>query len=261
MKSEEINKLKTEGFVILKDLVPEKWISKLTYELENSFSKHKKTQIDNNSDIYTDGVALHIIMDSDVYIDFLRFLIEVGLVESLAKNFFGANCILNSLSGLNNLPNQPNFSATIHRDLRFYTHGLPVMANCLLMIDDFTYENGGTYLLPFSHKEESKPSEEYFFKNAIQVTGKKGDLLIFDSNIWHCSAPNKTNVGRRAIPLTVSRSFLKPLLDYPRALGYNRMDEFEYSLQQFLGYHSRVPASIDEWYQSYEKRFYKKNQD
>jgi hypothetical protein len=28
-----------------------------------------------------------------------------------------------------------------------------------------------------------------------------------------------------------------------------------------LGYHSRVPASLDEWYQPEDKRFYKKNQD
>jgi hypothetical protein len=32
-------------------------------------------------------------------------------------------------------------------------------------------------------------------------------------------------------------------------------------MQQFLGYHSRVPASLNEWYQPEDKRYYKKNQD
>ena len=86
-------------------------------------------------------------------------------------------------------------------------------------------------------------------------------MLIFNSNVWHSSAPNKTQKDRRAIPITVSRSFMKQLLDYPRAIGYNKIDEFNLSLQQLLGYHSRVPASLDEWYQPEDKRFYKKNQD
>ena len=127
--------------------------------------------------------------------------------------------------------------------------------------NNFTIENGGTYLLPYSHLEEKKPTENDFFNNAIQATGVSGDLLVFNSNVWHASAPNKTQGDRRAIPITVSRSFMKQLLDYPRAIGYEKMDSFSFEMQQLLGYHSRVPASLDEWYQPEAKRFYKKNQD
>ena len=78
---------------------------------------------------------------------------------------------------------------------------------------------------------------------------------------WHSSAPNKTQEDRKAIPFTISKSFMKQLLDYPRAIGYDKMDLFSSEMQQLLGYHSRVPASLDEWYQPEENRFYKKNQD
>lgn len=54
---------------------------------------------------------------------------------------------------------------------------------------------------------------------------------------------------------------MKQLLDYPRALGYNEINKFNPKLQQLLGYYSRVPSSLNEWYQPEEKRFYKKNQD
>jgi hypothetical protein len=54
---------------------------------------------------------------------------------------------------------------------------------------------------------------------------------------------------------------MKQLLDYPRALGYDKMDLFTYEMQRFLGYHSRVPSSLNEWYQPEENRFYKKYQD
>ena len=261
MTEQDVLNLKNQGYIILRNKVPQEWINKLSIGINNAFVEHRKTQIQNNNDITIGGVALHALLSDTIFIDFLDFLIKENFIKDLEDNYFKSNCILNSLSALNNLPNQPNFSANIHRDLRFYSHNLPTMVNCLLMVDDFTHENGGTFLLPYSHLKKEKPTDKEFYKNAIQAVGKSGDLIVFDSNIWHSSSPNTTNLGRRGIPITISRSFMKQLLDYPRALGYDKMNEFNSKLQQLLGYHSRVPSSLDEWYQPEENRFYKKNQD
>lgn len=261
MNNQEISLLKNRGYVILRNKVSSEWIDRLCDAVDESFIQHREIQQSNNNEIKSDGVALHVLLNNSLFVDFLQYLIDIDLIQELKTSYFAANCILNSMSALNNLPNQSNFSAQIHRDLRFYSESLPVMVNCLLFLDDFTTENGGTYLLPYSHLTKERPSDEFFFENAIQATGKKGDLLIFDSNVWHASAENKTNEGRRGLPITISRSFMKQLLDYPRAIGYNKIDTFSTELQQFLGYHSRVPSSLNEWYQPEEKRFYKKNQD
>lgn len=261
MTIQQIQELKEQGYTILKNQVEKKWLEKLNNAVNKAFIEHRNIQIKNNNDIVTEGVALHVLLSNSIFIDFLKVLLDNGFIKSLQDNFFHSNCILNSLSALNNLPNQPNFSAVVHRDLRFYSGEFPIMLNCLVMLDDFTIENGGTYLLPKSHLEERKPSDEEFFSKAIQAVGTKGDILIFNANIWHASAPNKTQNDRKALPFTISRSFMKQLLDYPRAIGYDKIDSFTNEMQQFLGYHSRVPASLKEWYQPENKRFYKKNQD
>jgi ectoine hydroxylase-related dioxygenase (phytanoyl-CoA dioxygenase family) len=261
MKAENIIELKKQGYTIIRNLVEEDLLDLLRNALDEAFIEHRQTQLSNNNDIKTNGVALHVLLSNPIFIDFLEELEKKNFFTFLSETFFNSKCIINSFSGLNNLPNQPNFSAVVHRDLRFYSGDVPIMLNCLLMVDDFTIENGGTYLLPYSHLKEEKPSDEEFFKNAIQAVGKKGDMIIFNANVWHSSAPNTTQDNRRAIPITVSKSFMKQLLDYPRAIGYDRMDDFSLKLQQLLGYHSRVPASLDEWYQPEDKRFYKKNQD
>ena len=261
MTSQQLNELQREGFTIIPKQIHPDWISTLSKEVDKAFIHHRRIQLENKNDIVTEGVALHALLSSDVFIDFLYTLIDSGFIKSLQESFFHSNCILNSLSALNNLPNQPNFSAIVHRDLRFYSGDFPVMLNCLVMVDDFSVENGGTYLLPKSHLEERKPTNEEFFANAIQAVGKAGDILVFNANVWHASAPNKTQTGRKAIPFTISRSFMKQLLDYPRAIGYERMESFTEEMQQLLGYHSRVPASLNEWYQPEGNRFYKKNQD
>lgn len=261
MKAENIIELKKQGYTIIRNLVEEDLLDLLRNALDEAFIEHRQTQLSNNNDIKTNGVALHVLLSNPIFIDFLEELEKKNFFTFLSETFFNSKCIINSFSGLNNLPNQPNFSAVVHRDLRFYSGDVPIMINCLLMVDDFTIENGGTYLLPYSHLKEEKPSDEEFFKNAIQAVGKKGDMIIFNANVWHSSAPNTTQDDRRAIPITVSKSFMKQLLDYPRAIGYDKMDDFSLELQQLLGYHSRVPASLDEWYQPEDKRFYKKNQD
>lgn len=261
MTNEEINELKTKGYTILRNRVSSDWLDKLSKAIDKSFIKHREIQIKNNNDIKTDGVAIHVMLNDFIFIDFLKYLQNVGFIKELQDNYFDSKCILNSFSALDNLPNQPNFSAIVHRDLRFYSGDFPIMINCLIMVDDFTVENGGTYLLAKSHLEKRKPSDEEFFAKADQAIGKRGDILIFNANVWHSSAPNKTQKHRRAIPITISKSFMKQLLDYPRAIGYDKMDNFDYEFQQLLGYHSRVPASLDEWYQPEESRYYKKNQD
>jgi len=260
MNKEKFQELKENGYTIIRNQVDKKWLDLLSNEINKSFLEHRNIQLRNNNDIKCDGIALHVLLSSPIFIDFLQTLLENGFIQSLQDNFFHSKCILNSFSALNNL-SKPNFSAIVHRDLRFYSGDFNIMLNCLIMIDDFTTENGGTYLLTGSHLDERKPTDEEFFNNAIQATGKKGDVVIFNSNLWHSSAPNKTKYDRRAIPLTISKSFMKQLLYYPRDIGYDKMNSFTTEMQQFLGYHSRVPASLEEWYQPEENRFYKKNQD
>lgn len=261
MTQEQSQQLKKQGYTIIRSMLPDTWYKDISSAMDRSFANHRSIQIENKNDIATDGVALHAVLNDPIFLGVIYYLIETGFIKSLEEEFFKSKAILNSFSALNNLPNQPNFSANIHRDLRFYSGEFPMMLNCLIMVDDFTIENGGTYLLPGSHLEERRPSDDEFFSKAIQAVGKRGDILVFNANVWHCSAPNKTQSDRKALPFTISKSFMKQLLDYPRAFGYEKMHTFTEEMQQFLGYYSRVPASLDEWYQPEDKRLYKKNQD
>lgn len=261
MNNTQIKQLEEEGYVILQSIIPNDLLIILRERIDICLEIHKSMQIQANMDNSLQGTALHALVNDSIFIKLIEHLEEVNIIQSINENFFKSKCIINSLSVLDNLPGTPNFSANIHRDLRFYSGNFPIMLNCLIMVDNFTMENGGTYLLPKSHLKEEKPTDKEFFDKAIQATGKSGDLLIFNANVWHASAPNKTQDRRRGIPITLSKSFMKQLLDYPRAIGYDKIDTFSESVQQLLGYHSRTPASLDEWYQPESTRMYRKNQD
>jgi len=262
MTSLASKQLKEEGYTILHNYIDKDWIDSLKPTIDISFHHHRKIQISNGNDIATDGVALHALVDNRIYIDFLEYLLVDALLGPfLEHQYFHSKFILNSFSALNNLPSQPNFSSIVHRDLRFYTGEIPIMINVLVMIDDFTEANGPTLLLPKSHLSEKKPSNEDFYNHCVKAIGKAGSVLLFNSNVWHASSFNGSSEGRRAIPITFTKSLIKQLLDYPRAIGYHQMNVFSEYMQQILGYHSRVPANLNDWYQPADKRLYRKNQD
>jgi ectoine hydroxylase-related dioxygenase (phytanoyl-CoA dioxygenase family) len=246
------------GYYVYRDKVGANWLEFLRASVEKAFREHKRIQEKNNSEVTAGGVALHAIVTVPELVDFLGELKNLGILKDIEENYFESKFILNSFSALNNLPDESTFSAEIHRDIRFHSGKCNLMLNCLVMLDDFTEQNGATWILPSSHLRKEKPGPEEFFKNAIQATGRAGDVLVFNSNMFHCSGKNTTDKGRRGLPIVFSKSALKQLLDYPRAFG---AQEFSPEIKQLLGYESRVPSSLDEWYQPKENRFYKPNQD
>ncbi len=178
MTQENFIELNEQGYTIVRNLVDKDWLNLLKKSVDEAFIEHRKTQLNNSNDIKTEGVALHVLLSNPIFIDFLEDLQNKGFFNFLSESFFKSNCIINSFSALDNLPNQPNFSAIVHRDLRFYSGDFPIMLNCLLMVDDFTIENGGTYLLPYSHLEERKPSDEEPLYT-IEQWREKGGVTTF----------------------------------------------------------------------------------
>lgn len=255
-----INKdhLYDKGYCLIQKLISNEWLSKFHKVLPKIFTSHREIQIANKSDVKVGGLAFHAVLSDPVFTEFLNWLLETGFISAIQDAYFKGEPILNSFSALDNLPGLVSFASKPHRDVRCYTSEMSVMLNMLIMLDDFTEQNGSTLLLAESHKEEQRPTDEFFFKNATKIIGKKGDVLLFNSNMWHAAGLNTTNENRKALALTFTEPLIKQLLDYPRAFGSDT--SFNERLKRLLGYSARVPASLEEWYQPQEKRLYKKQQ-
>ena len=212
--------LETEGYTILRNWVNDEWLNKFKERLPKLFKEHSEIRKENNNGIVSDGVAMNVLASDDLFIEFLQVMLDRGLIKDLEDNYFKRDCILNSFTALNNVPSESKmFHKKVHRDISGYSGATPILLNMLIMVHDFTIENGGTLILPKSHLKEEEPSEEYWKENSINMTGKAGDLIIWNSNVYHASGINKTQNDRIAIPITLSVPYYKQLLDYPRAIG------------------------------------------
>lgn len=186
-------------------------------------------------------------------------LIDNDVVEYVVTEAFQGPAIINTM-GLSEVTNQGVYTQKIHRDVRTNTGDFRLYLNTLVMLDDSTEENGATWIMPKSQNCDTAPAEGLFFQESKRATGKKGDLLVFDCNLWHCAGRNNTPLPRRIITAFFSRPFIKQQIDIPRLYGEGFDECLTPRVSQFMGYNSRVPTSLGEFYQKSENRFYQSNQ-
>lgn len=256
-----LKEINEKGFTIMRSFFTEAYCIKINESIDKAYNICREVQIRNEISDVTDGTLHHLILTGEsIFLNLLEKLSEPPIFDFLF-NFFQGNYILNTYGAVKNLKSKPSYVANIHRDIRFYTGEFPLMIQLLIILDDFTEENGATYLLPGSHKSPEKPSDNFFYENSERALGKRGDIIFFNSNLWHCAGINKTDQERRGITIAFTKPFMKQQLDYSRALGYENVENMNDKLKQILGFRARIPSSLDEWYQKTENRFYKPDQD
>lgn len=152
------------------------------------------------------------------------------------------------------------FQMSFHRDFPRQLGGYVASINCLLCVDEFTAENGGTLVVPGTHQCEERPSDAYLERNAIPVVAPAGSLIVFDSTLWHAAGVNVSGRDRLGINHQFTRSFVKQQIDYVRALGDAAVQTLPERTQQLLGWYTRLVTSLDEYYVAPEDRLYRGGQ-
>ena len=81
-----------------------------------------------------------------------------------------------------------------------WTPNIAMSAQVLWLLDDFTKDNGGTYIVKGSHKFQSIPNAENMTGlNVDIVQYTKGSVVISHGAWWHSQGCNTTNNSRTAL--------------------------------------------------------------
>lgn len=247
--------IETLGLSVFPGVVPAELLARLRLDIPKREKACRLARLANGLDAGMEGVAHHVVGGDDSLSAFLNAL----YLREYIGAYFGGPYILNSYGAFNNIPSTTySHGQNFHRDVRTYSGSFRLMLNMLVMVDDFTVENGATRFVAGTHRRPDRPSDDFLDSHAVHATGSAGTIILFDSNLWHSAAPNRTQGQRMVLTLTFTRPFFKQQMDYPRLLGEDYPPNEE--VRQLLGYNARVPASYDEWYQPPERRMYKPGQ-
>jgi ectoine hydroxylase-related dioxygenase (phytanoyl-CoA dioxygenase family) len=206
--------------------------------------------------------VLRLMMRFDPF--FFRFL-EIPDVLAVVDETLSPTAILHLQNGFI-LPSfassdQPRvFQNSYHQDFPRVLNGYVASINVLFAIDEFTRDNGATWIVPGTQHTPEPPSAGTIEASAIPLECSAGSMIVFDSTLWHAAGSNTSGRDRLAINHQFTRSWIKQQIDYVRALGNEAVEARPPRTQQLLGWFTRVVTSLDEYYQPPERRLYRKAQ-
>jgi len=244
-------KLQQNGYCKFENVIQKELLDKLRDQIDEGIEVDRKNNQSRGNYSY---VAQN---KGQAFVD----LLELSPLQKYIDDVISPTCILHSYNTISLKKDVSNkIQNAIHRDSpRFCTPYL-LSVQILYMIDDFTKQNGATYILKGSHLSEERPSEDYFYKNAIQLEGKAGDAVIFDSMLWHAGGTNNTDNARRGITKVFTRSFMKQQIDYTKITKKEIIEKLSERGLRLLGFNVRVPESLEQFLLPQEQRLYKPNQ-
>jgi ectoine hydroxylase-related dioxygenase (phytanoyl-CoA dioxygenase family) len=164
--------------------------------------------------------------------EIFRRLPTTPAVLEYVRALLGKDVLLSSMSG--NI--QEHGSMGMHAD-QAYVGAVPfVVATAVVwMLTDFTEENGGTLVIPGSHRWTGF-SEMKLSTQPRVATGPAGTLLLLDGRTWHDTGINKTGRPRPALITYYVKPFLRQEENYALSLCPQVMQRCSRELLSLLGF-------------------------
>ena len=191
------------------------------------------------------GIRLPLAID-EKFIDLATNPRVLDLVQKLIRNKF----ILNQQNGIINPPDETYNQGLWHRDLPYqhFVSSKPLAINALYCVDDFTIENGATFVLPGSHAREEYPSDSFVESKAKQIASPAGSFIVIHCMLFHRGGANRTSSRRRAVNHVYTTAFIKQQIDIPSALAGRTVRSA--AIADLLGFRYQIPRTVADFLES-----------
>jgi ectoine hydroxylase-related dioxygenase (phytanoyl-CoA dioxygenase family) len=179
-------------------------------------------------------------------------LLSHSPVYALLDELLGDRYVLHSYDGLVLLPGDGRFPWDFHTDLTplagvAFPSDKCQGINCLYYLDDATPENGATWVVAASHRcVLAAPPASELSELAFQAVGEAGDALLFDVRLWHCAGENRSQRPRRLIKTLFCHAWMRPQMDYTRAVRPEILQRLDGRTQRLIGIGSAPPSNVRE---------------
>ena len=242
--AEQVRRL---GFAVMDSNISPKQLEIISKTFNKTFSayveKFGKNRLIKANEINTIRAPLYF--EDEI---FTSLATNKNLLKTLA-NLIEGKFILNQQNGIINPPCKSYNQGSWHRDFPYqhFISDTPLGINALFCIDEFTVENGSTFVLPTSHKVKNFPSQTYIQKNALQVTAKPGQFIILDCMTFHSGGYNHSYNPRRAVNHVYTIPYFKQQIDLTKLLKNKKLTMKQKDL---FGFNSKNHSSVDDYIHS-----------
>lgn len=229
--------LRSNGYVILDNLVPTDLIDRVARELEPWFAATPHCR----GDFYgwnTTRFGALLLKSLSVHA-----LATNELMLSIMDSVLGAHCDWYQLNLSQAVRIHPGERQQVpHRDEEMWPcakGGAEYLVNVMWALSDFTAENGATMIWPRS--QFNPLSRDVDPENAIIAEMPRGSALVYLGSVTHCGGTNRSSQPRTGVILSYCLGWLKQyenaFLTYPPHVAAG----FPKQIQDLLGYRIHRP--------------------
>ena len=176
--------------------------------------------------------------------------VDLILSQLIGKDHILVNStIINRKLTNNVLKQSSNMGNTWHTDSHYLNgkrleKGMTFVV--IVLFDDFTKKNGGTFYLPKSHNKRSIPNRNGSYeKDSKVIEAKAGSIVIIDGGIWH-KGGNPTHEDRWSMFSYYAPWFIKPYFRFPEMLGKEFGKKTNKYLKRLFHYNSTPPLNEED---------------
>jgi len=248
--AEQVGQFQADGYLIMHGVLDAGMLGPLKMQLADAIADEAQKRGGAFADY-------GMLLAAPVHGGAMLKLAEHEPLFSAVNVLLGESCIIHVYTSSSLPPHAKNYGGRIHHERSDKYPDIADFVGMVILLDDFTEDNGATWYLPGSHKNRTQPSEEYFYENARRLIAPAGSVFYFDWRLYHAGGENKTQFWRHALAMGITPAYHKQKIDLPRAIPAQFATEINAFAKQKLGFFSVPPVSIEEYYKPPEERSYR----
>ena len=211
------------GLCIIKDVFSEKEVDIMDKRLKEQFAGEEKHNlgskfrgdeglgIKSSNEEKVSRLVWNLINKGDCFIP----LIDHKKIFPLINHIIGDKVILCSMGA--HMNGSGNERMALHQDqwpLIPHPLDFPVMANTMVLVSDNSPSNGGTRLIPGSHKwpkiDYKTANSSKYQEMAKSIKAPRGSAIVWEGRVWHGNGLNRSGEVRSNISIAYLQSWIRP---------------------------------------------------
>jgi ectoine hydroxylase-related dioxygenase (phytanoyl-CoA dioxygenase family) len=201
--------LKNNGYCVVRDVIPQDSCAEIRRRIQAAVDEERSRYAGAPTNV---GFVPSVINHDQSFAEYLAH----PEIMSLVRSMLGAPVRISFTSAIINEPG--NSRGDWHADWPFNQNNAGHVPapypdavfhlTTLWMLSPFENQNGGTLIVPGSHRRPTNPTDRNSgidpksnVAGETQATGPAGSVLVMDSRLWHATAPNETGQPRVALAI------------------------------------------------------------
>ena len=241
-----IKEININGFTIIEKIFTKKLCDEYILECNKLLKlllKRKK--------VNTFSTEAQAIDNPFQYNNFFFKQIYFKRIDKLLKTLLDNDYVLINSNLINRRKfKHPNIKNTIARTAEWHTDsrylggkrlGKGLSYIVYVALEDFSKDNGATCYIPKTHLTTKIPNRHANYKHKV-LNLKKGDMMIFDSGLWHKGGP-PTQKSRWSIFNYYGPWWMKPYYLFDQMLGTRKINKLNPNIKKMLHCYSTPPKN------------------